>query len=110
MGLTRETVTVIKGASMGKEATLQSKIIKYLEKRGCYVIKTGGMGTPNGCPDIIALADGGGFFALEVKASKTAKFQPLQKQTIERLDDMYYATAVYPENWEQIKSEIEMHL
>lgn len=95
---------------MGKEATLQSKIIKHLEKQGCYVIKTGGPGTPNGCPDIIALMDGGGWFALEVKSSKNAKFQPLQRQTIDKLDDMYFSAVVYPENWEEVKAELENYL
>lgn len=45
---------------MTAEASLQSKIIKHLEKKGAYVIKTGGLGTPSGCPDIIGLFDGGG--------------------------------------------------
>jgi Holliday junction resolvase len=92
---------------MTAEASLQSKIIKYLERKGCYVVKTGGPGTPNGCPDIIALLDGGGWFALEVKASARAKFQPLQKATISKLDNMWFSRAVWPENWDEVKAEIE---
>ena len=91
---------------MVKESVFQSTVIKYLKSRGCYVIKTGGLGTPNGCPDIIALMDGGGWLALETKASKTAKFQPLQKKTIEKLDNMYYSRVVYESNWKEIKKEI----
>ena len=92
---------------MTTEATLQSKVIKYLKAKGAYVIKTGGLGTPDGCPDVIGLLDGGGWIALEIKASKTAKFQPLQKATIEKLDQMFYSRAVYPENWIEIKAELE---
>ena len=107
MVLTGRSVSVINGVIMAAESTLQAKIIKYLEGRGCYVIKTGGAGTPNGCPDIIGLLDGGGWVALEVKASARAKFQPLQKKTIEKLEDMYFSRAVWPENWDSVKKELE---
>lgn len=95
---------------MTAEANLQSKIIKYLKAKGAYVIKTGGLGTPDGCPDIIGLFDGGGWVALEVKASKAAKFQPLQKATIAKLNEMYYSSVVYPENWDEVKKELENYL
>lgn len=88
------------------EAVLQGKIVKYLKSMGCYVIKTTpGPGVPVGCPDIIFLKDGfwGG---LEVKASKTSRFQPLQKQTIELLDNMSWCKPVFPENWDAIKLEL----
>ncbi|HYG84597.1 MAG TPA: hypothetical protein VD907_07025 [Verrucomicrobiae bacterium] len=91
------------------ERQLQSKIIKYLKGKGCYVIKTGGVGTPDGCPDIIALC-GGLWFALEVKGSARSKYQPLQKITLERLNNWSYAKVVYPENWPEIKEELELML
>lgn len=92
------------------ESQLQSKIIKYLKGKGCYVIKTRpGVGTPVGCPDIIAIC-GGLWFALEVKGSATAKYQPLQETTLEMLDSWSYAKTVYPENWPSIKEELEMML
>lgn len=93
------------------EAKLQSQIIKWLKSKGCYVIKTQpGPGTPVGCPDILALLDGGGWFALEVKEAEKSKFQPLQKETISKLNDMYYSTVVYPENWNDIKKQLECML
>lgn len=95
---------------MTAEAQLQTKIIKHLERKGAYVIKTGGAGTPNGCPDVIGLFDGGGWVALEVKAGKTAKFQPLQKATIAKLDSMYFSRVVSPETWDEIKTELENYL
>ena len=92
-----------------KESKLQSKIITWLKQKGCYVIKpTPGMGVPTGCPDVIALIDGGGWLALEVKANSKSKFQPLQKETIAKLNNMYYCRAVWDTNWGEIKKEIEL--
>ncbi len=89
------------------ESSLQSTIIKYLRGKGCYVIKTRpGVGTPDGCPDIIALC-GGLWFALEVKGSATAKYQPLQAETIEKLDSWSWCKRVDPSNWFEIKIELE---
>jgi Holliday junction resolvase len=92
------------------EAYLQGNIVKFLKSQGCYVIKTTpGPGVPVGCPDILFMKDGfwGG---LEVKASKTSRFQPLQKATIEKLDSMSWCKAVYPENWKIIKLELQQIL
>jgi Holliday junction resolvase len=90
------------------ESVLQTRIVKYLKDRDCYVIKTRpGLGTPTGCPDIIALC-GGLWLAIEVKASSKSKFQPLQKETIKKLDDWSWCKTVYPENWKEIKAELEM--
>ena len=92
----------------GKEAALQGKIIRWLKAKGCYVIKTqASPGTPTGCPDIIALFPGGGWAALEVKADEKARFQPLQKITVEKLNYMYYSRVVYENNWNRIKNELE---
>lgn len=89
------------------ESTLQTKIVKYLKSKGCYVIKTQpGPGVPVGCPDIIFMKEGfwGG---LEVKASRTSKYQPLQKKTIDMLNEMSWCKVVYPENWDDIKLELK---
>lgn len=90
------------------ESNFQSKVAGYLRRKGCYVlVTTPRPGIPDGCPDIIALVDGGGWLALELKASKNEKFQPLQEITVKKLDGMYYSRVVYPENWEDIKKELE---
>lgn len=95
---------------MSRESVLQGKIVKYLKGKDCYVIKTRpGVGTPDGCPDIIALC-GGLWFAIEVKGSKTAKYRPLQKDTLEKLDSWSWAKTVCPENWEEVKEELELML
>lgn len=92
---------------MSKEAQLQRKIITWLKERGCVVIKLSAVpGVPNGIPDVLFLkGKHWGFF--EVKASPTARFQPLQKEWVAKLDSMSYARVVYPENWKSIKDELE---
>lgn len=90
------------------EAKLQGAVIRWLKSKGAFVLKTTpGPGVAVGTPDVIALIDGGGWVALEIKASKTARFRPLQKETISKLDGMYFCRAVYPENWADIKKELE---
>lgn len=87
------------------ESRFQSKVVKWLRQKGCYVIVTDGL--PVGVPDVVALFNGGGWATLECKDSAKSKFQPLQKVTIEKLDKMYYSRAVYPEIWDEVKSELE---
>lgn len=48
------------------EAKVQTKIIKWLEKEGYYVIKTI-VSNKKGVPDIIACSPTGQFIAIEVK-------------------------------------------
>ena len=93
---------------MSVEARLQGQIVKWLKSKGCYVIvTTASPGIPVGAPDVIALFPGGGYAGLEVKASARSKFQPLQKATIAKLDEMYYARVVHGNNWEEIKKELQ---
>lgn len=102
---------------MSKESNLQSKIASYLRRKGCYVIVTTAItGVPNGCPDVIALIDGGGWIALEVKKeypyrkdgkAKAGAFRPLQLETVKKLNGMYFSRVVWPESWAEIKLELE---
>lgn len=93
---------------MGQEAKLQSVVSRWLKSKGCYVIKANaGPGVPVGCPDLVALIPGGGWVALEIKATANSKFQPLQKETVARLDEMYYSKVVHVDNWADIKAELE---
>lgn len=90
------------------ESNFQGKVVRWLRQKGCYVLViTAHPGIPDGCPDVIALCDGGGWIGLECKKDAKAKFQPLQKATIQKLNGMYYCRAVYPENWEEIKQELD---
>ena len=92
------------------ENQLQSKILKWLRSKGAYVIKTQpGAGTPTGCPDIIFLKEG--FWgAIEVKKYNTSKFQHLQEVTITKLNDWSWCVVAYPENWSDIKQQLQTML
>lgn len=65
-----------------------------------------GVGTPVGCPDVIALNDKffGGF---EVKASEKSRFRPLQKETLATFDKWSFGRVVHPENFDEIIAELE---
>lgn len=92
------------------ESKLQSEIVKFLRHKGCYVIKTRpGLGVPAGCPDILFFIEG--FYgAIECKSNPKAPYQPLQKETLEQLDEWSWAKMVEPENWAEIKQELEVML
>lgn len=92
-----------------KESDFQAKVIQYLKRKGCVVMKmpAGYQSIPTGFPDILALVDGGGWIALEVKVDEKSKFQPLQKQWVKKLDDMYFARVVHQNNFEEIKKELD---
>lgn len=90
-----------------KESKLQTQVIKFLKSKGCYVIKTQpGAGIPVGCPDIIALFEGC-WLAIECKADAKSSYQPLQEETLEKLDEWSYAKMICPQNWSIIKQELE---
>ena len=92
----------------GAEALLQSKIIKWLKGHDLYVIKTHpGMGTPAGCPDVIALGRGR-WIAIEVKASPSAPYQPGQEATLSYLSKKnMFVYRADPTNWPEIQRQIE---
>ena len=93
-----------------KESDFQYKVVKWLKSKGCYVVKnSANPGVPSGCPDIVFFKEG--FYGfIEAKPKKNAKFQPLQKATLKKLNDWSWAKVVYPENWEEIKKELAVIL
>lgn len=95
---------------MSTESKLQSDIRKYLKNKGCYVLVIKPQpGIPDGCPDIIFMFEG--FWgSIEVKASPTAKYQPLQKETLEKLNEWSWSRCVNPLNWLDVKQELELIL
>lgn len=93
---------------MTKESDFQKTVIKWLRSHGFLVLKYQQNATTRASiPDIIFLKDG--FWgALECKRSKTAKFQPGQKEMIAKMDEMSWARIIYPENWPEVKKELEV--
>lgn len=94
---------------MSVESILQAKIRKYLEDKGCYVLKTrpdARGGAPTGCPDILFMLEG--FWgAIEVKDSPSAPYRPLQEETLAQLEEWSWARRVDPTNWEEVRGELE---
>jgi Holliday junction resolvase len=89
------------------EAKVQKRLIDYLRKKGCYVIKTKpGMGTKVGCPDIIALLEGC-WLAFEIKAHANSPFQPLQKEVLAKLADWSIARVVHSENIDEVIADLD---
>lgn len=63
--------------------------------------------TISGFPDTIAIFEGFTVF-IEFKAHKTAKFQPLQKEQIAKLDRAnHFVYVVYPDNASEILNQIK---
>lgn len=92
---------------MSVESRLQSNIRTYLKGKGCYVLVIRPQpGIPDGCSDIIFMLEG--FWgAIEVKDSRAAKYQPLQKETLAKLDAWSFARRVDPTNWPNVREELE---
>jgi hypothetical protein len=90
------------------ESRFQSKVKNWLKEQGCEVlIITVVPGIPTAFPDIVGLAKTGRWVTLECKDNEKSPFRPLQKETIERQNRKGYSRAVYPENWDKIKLELE---
>ena len=92
---------------MSREKKLQTEIAKWLRSKGCFVMVIQPQaGIPSGTADVFFCKEG--FYGwLEVKASATSPFQPLQKEFIAKMDAWSYGRVVYPENWPKIQQELE---
>jgi len=93
---------------VAKESDFDKKVVRYLKSKGCWTIKLtpGVAGIPVGTSDRLFLKDGFWGF-LEVKKSKTAPFRALQPEFLKKMDQWSFARAIYPENFEEIKKELD---
>ena len=89
------------------EKDFQKKVIQFLKKQGCFVLKYEQNATTiAGVADIFFCKEG--FYGwLECKKSKTARFRPGQKEFIAKMDEWSYARAIYPENYDEITKELK---
>lgn len=89
------------------ENKFQSKLIKDIKKEfpGCMVLKNDSSYL-QGVPDLsIFYKDH--YAMLEVKKSKNAKRQPNQEYYVDKLNEMSYASFVYPENRDRVMEELK---
>lgn len=93
-----------------REQSFQTKVSNYLKRKGCYVIKINqDAKSKTGDPDLVAFKEGWwGWF--EVKKSKNAKCRPLQPEKIKWANENSYGVIVYPENFNEVKKELEKML
>lgn len=93
---------------MAKEKKLQTEVAQWLRSKGCFVMVIQPQaGIPSGTSDVFFCKEG--FYGfIELKASKSSPFQPLQKEFISKIDKWSWAKAVWPANWPEIKSELEV--
>ena len=89
------------------ERDYQRKLIKKLKEKfpGCIVVKNDAQ-LKQGIPDLLILFKDK-WVALEVKNSSKASHQPNQDGYVERMNDMSYASFIFPENEEEVFKELE---
>lgn len=92
---------------MGKlENSFQANLKKELKSMfpGCIVTKMDS-GDIQGIPDLLVLY-GEKWATLECKKSKKAKKQPNQEYYVDAMNTMSYSRFIYPENKEEVLSEL----
>jgi len=92
---------------VSKESDFQKNVIDDIKSRfpNSIVLKN----DPNyiqGIPDLLILNDGK-WAALECKRNKNSKHQPNQDYYIGMLNEMSYASFIYPENKEEVLDELQ---
>lgn len=92
------------------ESKFQANLIKEIKERfpGCYVMKT----DPDyiqGLPDLLILHKDR-WAALECKRSEKASHRPNQDFHVDKMDDMSFASFIYPENKEEVLDELQLAL
>ena len=95
---------------MRLERDFQASLIKELKERfeGCFVLKT----DPTyiqGIPDLLILHNDK-WAALECKKSEKEKVRPNQPYYVDKMNNMSYASFIYPENEEEVLNEIQSTL
>ena len=92
------------------ERDFQAKLIKEIKQifKGCIVMKNDSSYI-QGIPDLLILYRDK-WAALEVKKSATASHRPNQEYYVELMDEMSYASFIYPENKEEVLYELQQTL
>ena len=85
---------------------LQTKILRYLEKKKCVWVIKAEVTNQRGCPDILCCAHGK-FLAIEVK-SKNDNLSPIQVEQMRRIREAGGKTMVV-RNFDNFKEIYEMY-
>ena len=95
-----------KGETM-RESKFQRDLIQDLKTMfpGCVVMKNDSSYI-QGIPDLLVLHNDK-WCALECKKSANANKQPNQQYYVEKMNDMSYASFIYPENKEEVLRELQ---
>lgn len=93
-----------------KESDFQGSLIKKLKERfpGCMVLKNDSSYI-QGIPDLLILHNDK-WAALECKRSEKEKVRPNQPYYVKKMNNMSYASFIYPENEEEVLNEIQSAL
>lgn len=96
--------------AMTPEAKFQASLIKKIKSLlpGCYILKN----DPNyiqGIPDLLILYNTR-WAMLECKESSTASHRPNQEFYVNRMNEMSYASFVFPENEQEVLDELQRAL
>lgn len=85
----------------------QAKLIKKLYKMfpGCEILKNDS-GYKQGILDL-TLLHGARWAMLEVKASASAKERPNQRYFVDKLNEMSFASFIYPENEKEVLTALQ---
>ena len=91
---------------MQKESVFQRNLRKRLEEEfpGCMVLKNDA-NYIQGVPDLIVLYNNH-WAIIECKKSESASHRPNQDYYVKKLDEMSYASFVYPENVEGVLDDL----
>ena len=92
------------------ERDFQSRLIKELKEifKGCIIMKNDSSYI-QGIPDLLILYRDK-WAALEVKKSEHAPHRPNQEYYVELMDEMSFASFIYPENKEEVLYELQQTL
>lgn len=93
---------------MALERDFQKKVIQWLRKQGCVVLKYQQNATTRaGVADVFFCYEG--FYGfLECKNSKNASLRPGQQRFIDKINDWSYGRIVWPgKRWDDTKAELK---
>lgn len=89
------------------ESNFQKRLKKEIKEKfpGCIIYKTDPQQI-QGSPDLLILYSDK-WAALEVKKSATAPHRPNQDYRVEQMNNMSFASFIYPENKEAVLNDLE---